>query len=210
MKSQVLQTVWCDISGEAAGEISSWSLLGVKIIINLCGMNPSAVPSQVRSQAPFRYCFGPRSLLVMYWPLVCARYYLYSSTGPGTNPGSHCAHLTRNFRLYQDWAAHRSDQLCAVCLRKGVSDSLPFHVGWIIPPTWLSQGCIGRYEHQRNMLFVLTIARKTTTPLSTMTLQHAMQNCISHHTSSCSCVLSTGSCSSHALASVGELNSISV
>ena len=30
MKSQVLHTVWCYISGEAAGEIWHWSLLGVK------------------------------------------------------------------------------------------------------------------------------------------------------------------------------------
>ena len=30
MKSQVLQTAWCNISGEAAGEFWSWSLLGVK------------------------------------------------------------------------------------------------------------------------------------------------------------------------------------
>ena len=30
MRSQVLQTVWCYISGEAAGEIWSWSLCGVK------------------------------------------------------------------------------------------------------------------------------------------------------------------------------------
>ena len=29
-KSQVLLTVWCNISGEAAGEIWHWSLLGVK------------------------------------------------------------------------------------------------------------------------------------------------------------------------------------
>ena len=30
MKSQVLHTIWRNISGEAAGEILSWSLLGVK------------------------------------------------------------------------------------------------------------------------------------------------------------------------------------
>ena len=30
MKSQVLHTMWCNISGEAAGEIWKWSLLGVK------------------------------------------------------------------------------------------------------------------------------------------------------------------------------------
>ena len=30
MKSQVLHTVWCNISGEAAGEIWYWSLLGMK------------------------------------------------------------------------------------------------------------------------------------------------------------------------------------
>ena len=30
MKGQVLHTLWCNISGEAAGEIWHWSLLGVK------------------------------------------------------------------------------------------------------------------------------------------------------------------------------------
>ena len=30
MKNQVLHTVWCNISGETAGEIWTWSLLGVK------------------------------------------------------------------------------------------------------------------------------------------------------------------------------------
>ena len=30
MKGQVLHTVWCNISGEAAEEIWHWSLLGVK------------------------------------------------------------------------------------------------------------------------------------------------------------------------------------
>ena len=30
MKSQILLTVWCNISGEAAGEIWHWSLSGVK------------------------------------------------------------------------------------------------------------------------------------------------------------------------------------
>ena len=33
MKSQVLLTVWCNISGEAAGEIWHWSLSGVKGLI---------------------------------------------------------------------------------------------------------------------------------------------------------------------------------
>ena len=32
MKSQVLHTVWCNISGEAAGEIWNWSLLGTTVI----------------------------------------------------------------------------------------------------------------------------------------------------------------------------------
>ena len=34
MKSQVLLTVWCNISGEAAGEIWHWSLSGVKGLVN--------------------------------------------------------------------------------------------------------------------------------------------------------------------------------
>ena len=33
IKSQVLHTAWCNISGEAAGEIWHWSLLGVKGLI---------------------------------------------------------------------------------------------------------------------------------------------------------------------------------
>ena len=33
MKSQVLHTVWCNITGEATGEIWTWSLLGVKVLI---------------------------------------------------------------------------------------------------------------------------------------------------------------------------------
>ena len=33
MKSQILHTVWCNISGDAAGEIWSWSLLGVKGLV---------------------------------------------------------------------------------------------------------------------------------------------------------------------------------
>ena len=32
MKSQVLRTVWCYITGEAAGEIWHWSLLAVKVL----------------------------------------------------------------------------------------------------------------------------------------------------------------------------------
>ena len=35
MKSQVLLTVWCNISGEAAGEIWHWSLSGVKGLLPL-------------------------------------------------------------------------------------------------------------------------------------------------------------------------------
>ena len=37
MKSQVLHTVWCDISGEDAGEIWDWSFLGVTGLRSLVG-----------------------------------------------------------------------------------------------------------------------------------------------------------------------------
>ena len=36
MKSQVLHTVWCNISGEVTGEIRNWSLLGVEGIKEYC------------------------------------------------------------------------------------------------------------------------------------------------------------------------------
>ena len=41
MESQVLYTVWCRISGEAAGEIWTWSLLGVKGLIQCEGLGTS-------------------------------------------------------------------------------------------------------------------------------------------------------------------------
>ena len=43
MKSQVLHTVWCSISGEAAGEIWNWALLGVK------GLKVESVTSELVS-----------------------------------------------------------------------------------------------------------------------------------------------------------------
>ena len=46
MKSQVLHTVWCHISGEAAGEIWNWSLLGVK------GCNVIVIPIVCRHYFP--------------------------------------------------------------------------------------------------------------------------------------------------------------
>ena len=45
MKSQVLHTVWCNISGEAAGEIWHWSLLGVKGLI-LMSRKPESESAQ--------------------------------------------------------------------------------------------------------------------------------------------------------------------
>ena len=35
MKSQFLYTVWCDITGEAAGEVWTSSLMGVKGLISI-------------------------------------------------------------------------------------------------------------------------------------------------------------------------------
>ena len=41
MKNQVLHTVWYNISGEAAGEIWTWSLLGVKGLRGKLGVGTS-------------------------------------------------------------------------------------------------------------------------------------------------------------------------
>ena len=35
MKTHVLHTVWCNITGEAAGEIWTWSLLEVKEFVQI-------------------------------------------------------------------------------------------------------------------------------------------------------------------------------
>ena len=56
MKSQVLHTVWCNISGEAAGTIWHWSLLGVKGLnvakcnfgkVNLATRWPAVIPREL-------------------------------------------------------------------------------------------------------------------------------------------------------------------
>ena len=49
MKSQVLHTVWCSISGEAAGEIWTWSLLGVKwLMAGRCSADLQPVQIEVK------------------------------------------------------------------------------------------------------------------------------------------------------------------
>ena len=52
MKSQVLHTVWCNISGEAAGEIWNWSLFGMKGLNALCLI---------------KFCFPAHSLSRLRW-----------------------------------------------------------------------------------------------------------------------------------------------
>ena len=62
MKSQVLHTVWCNISGEAAGEIWNWSPLGAKGLMNQIS-TPAACGLNVMDRILVVYHFG-RSLLV--------------------------------------------------------------------------------------------------------------------------------------------------
>ena len=65
MKSQVLHTVWCNISGEAAGEIWNWSLLGV---------TPPGCSKSARDTPRLRAAGDPR------WTLVTT----VSRTPPGS------------------------------------------------------------------------------------------------------------------------------
>ena len=53
MKSQVLHTVWCGITGEAAGEIRTWSLLEVKD--HACELTSQSVsaPRRYQKTGPF-------------------------------------------------------------------------------------------------------------------------------------------------------------
>ena len=55
MKSQVLHTAWCSISGEAAGEFRSWSLL-VEGLGGLTWTNRSYLRSYSRSPGKTRHC----------------------------------------------------------------------------------------------------------------------------------------------------------
>ena len=106
MKSQVLHTVWCSITGVAAGWIWTWSLLGVK------GFNtrkpfkrmPPSIMARVYWQWPVLFthhrhsfvghswiCFSSRHLIMhsvihafihpyIYWS------YSFCPTGEGCNP----------------------------------------------------------------------------------------------------------------------------
>ena len=48
MKTQVLHNVWCDVSGEAAGNIWIWSLLGVKGLANVLTPYIESLPRSLR------------------------------------------------------------------------------------------------------------------------------------------------------------------
>ena len=54
MKTQVLHTVWCIISGEAAGEIWNWSLMGVKWLTNTSTVKPVLPAGHTNHQARHR------------------------------------------------------------------------------------------------------------------------------------------------------------
>ena len=67
MKRQVLHTVWCNISGEAAGEIWNWLLLGVK------GLNR---PRRICCRGRWLWKFFPMFPLSfkVIWSFLCGRY----------------------------------------------------------------------------------------------------------------------------------------
>ena len=58
MKSQVLLTVWCHISCEAAGEFWHWSLSGVKGLTHICIWKQSvtaAIDVSIQELFPSKY-----------------------------------------------------------------------------------------------------------------------------------------------------------
>ena len=65
MKSYVLHTVWCHISGEAAGEIWHWSLSGVKGLIQSSNSTPR-LPARVSVMAD-RSLEQGRLLILSSW-----------------------------------------------------------------------------------------------------------------------------------------------
>ena len=77
MESQVFHTVWCNITGEAAGEIWTWSLLrvkGLKVILfliyaNFAGACRSATPPRPQ----WRGRLGPDSVHIRIKGIKCGR-----------------------------------------------------------------------------------------------------------------------------------------
>ena len=68
MKTQVLHSVWCNISGEAAGEIWHWSLLGVK---GLMGFHHCLGRHSTRSCVPCRLVTQSQSGWTKLWCAHC-------------------------------------------------------------------------------------------------------------------------------------------
>ena len=105
MKSHVLHTVWCNISGEAAGEIGDWSFLGVKGLkhssplfsrswqtcLERCESSPTTSET---SWSCMRSESSPSSSNCSTWPTAA-----FWSTPPGSWPSAPLNHTAEGQRL---------------------------------------------------------------------------------------------------------------
>ena len=87
MNSQVLHTVWCNISGEAVGEIGDWSPLGLKGLKDV---------SQLGSFECKRSCFQAETQ-----PWLCGKHLVYRAIScPHAEQSSRIERETRGGRPY--------------------------------------------------------------------------------------------------------------
>ena len=95
MKSQVLHTVWCNMSREAAGEIWNWSLLGVK------GLNSNQDLQVISAQSEWTCVWCPRSARCcrrMRWRWVGGGSHGFRSRRPSAPPSGPWGFASRMWR----------------------------------------------------------------------------------------------------------------
>ena len=123
MKSQVLHyAVWCNISGEAAGEIWDWSLLGVK------GLNTSSIAVIFTNSSDLRSKWGERGISTLQRPVHTTRRQTNTVLQATSSSVIPAIELTeRSFCLYwllaDENRARIYDQVSSICYLLGFQNT---------------------------------------------------------------------------------------
>ena len=114
MESQVIHTVWCNISGEAAGEIWNWSLLGVKRL--------SPCQTVLPTRAKFTTCM---ELDIVWPPSWLELSPIFAQLTPSCPPFGHVGQFSPSSFVIFRWLRGRSQKIEWFSCTNLVSQSLP-------------------------------------------------------------------------------------
>ena len=130
MKSQVLLTVWCNVSGEAAGEIWHWSLSGVKGLTHSRERLKFGIIKYCYTLMPFHYCHN----ILFYGTSNMNFHYQFEP-----DPQTHYIFFKVAYTTY--YVA----TLCNIVL--WTCWSIPIHAYYFLSPTCSASGPKDTYTH---------------------------------------------------------------